>query len=73
MYWKLETYKYKIFFVKYRVDKGEVKIEYCSTQMVFSDYFTKLLNGKVFKLYRELIMDYKPTSSLKRVGKRVEL
>ena len=37
------------FFVKDRVDKGELKIEYFPTQIMLSDYFTKPRKGKVFK------------------------
>ena len=29
--WKLEAFKYQVFFVRNRVDKGGVKIEYCPT------------------------------------------
>ena len=35
--------------------------------MMLEDYFTKLLNGKVFKIFREVIMGYKPISSLKSI------
>ena len=59
LYWVIKTYKYMVFFVMYRVDKGEVKIEYCPTQMMLADYYTKLLKGKVFKIFRDIIMGYK--------------
>ena len=41
-----------------------MKIEYCPTQMMLVDYFTKLLKGKVLKIFRDSIMGYKPISSL---------
>ena len=44
------------FFVKNRVDKGKARIEYCPTQMMLADYFTKTFRGKVFKLFRDVIM-----------------
>ena len=54
-------------FFKDRVDKGEVKIEYCPTQMVLADYFTKPLKGKVFKIFRDVILGYKPILSLESI------
>ena len=65
MYWELETYKYRFF--KNRVDKGEVKIKYCSTQMMLADYFTKILKGKVLKIISEIIIGYKLIPSLKSI------
>ena len=44
------------FFVKDRVDKREVDIEYCPTKLMIADYLTKPLQGKQFLLFRELIM-----------------
>ena len=55
----------RYFFVKDRVDKGEVKIEYRPTQMMLADYFTKPLKEKVFKILMDIIMCYKTISSLK--------
>ena len=34
---------------------------------MLEDYFTKLLNGKVFKIFRSVIIGYKPISSLKSI------
>jgi len=47
------------FFVKDRVDKQEVDIEYCPTKLMVADYLTKPLQGKQFLLFRELIMGWK--------------
>ena len=38
----------RYFFVKDRVDSGEVKIEYCPTKEMVADYFTKPLQGASF-------------------------
>ena len=35
--------------------------------MILSGYFTKLLKGKVFKIFKDIIMGYKPISSLKPI------
>ena len=48
----------RYFFVKDRVDKGEVKIEYCNTDDMIADFFTKPLQGKLFRKFRDLIMGY---------------
>ena len=65
LYWKLKTYKYQVFFVKDRIDKGATKIEYCPTQMMLVDYFKKPLKGEVLKIFRDIIMGYKPILLLK--------
>ena len=44
------------FFVKDRVDKKEVSIVYCPIGRMLSDYFTKPLNGAMFRLYRGVMM-----------------
>ena len=55
----------RYFFVNDRVDKQEVKIEYCPTLQVSADFFTKPLQGHLFRMFRDVIMGYKPISSLK--------
>ena len=57
----------RYFFVKDRVDKGKFKIEHCPTQMKLSEYFTKPLKGKVFKIFRNVIIGYKPILSLELI------
>ena len=48
----------KHFFVKDRVDKNEIEVRYCPTHLMIADYFTKALQGKAFKMFRDLIMGY---------------
>jgi hypothetical protein len=48
----------KHFFVKDRIDKNEIEVRYCPTHLMIADYFTKPLQGKAFKLLRDLIMGY---------------
>jgi hypothetical protein len=52
------------FFVKDRVDKREIEIEHCPTELMIADYFTKPLQGKQFKHFRDLIMGYKHISEV---------
>ena len=55
----------RYFFVKDRVDKKEVRVEYCPTEIMLADYFTKPLQGQMFRKFREVIMGYKSISILK--------
>ena len=64
MHGQFETYPYQIFFVKDRIDKKEMRVEYCPTENMLADYFTKPLQGSRFKEYRNYIMGYKPISGL---------
>ena len=48
----------RYFFVKDRVDKGEIKIEYCPSIYMLADFFTKPLQGRLFRCFREVIMGY---------------
>ena len=48
----------RYFFVKDRVDKGEFRIKYCKTEDMIADFFTKALQGHLFRKFRDLIMGY---------------
>jgi len=50
----------RYFFVKDRIDAGEVRIEYCPTQHMLADFFTKPLQGTQFRLFRDQIMNINP-------------
>ena len=54
----------KYFFVKDRVDRKEVRIEYLPTHIMLADYFTKPLQGERFKLLRKYVMGWAPLSEL---------
>ena len=54
----------RYFFVKDRIDKKEVRVEYCPTEIMLADYFTKALQGRLFLLFRSVIMGYQPISIL---------
>jgi len=40
----------RYFFVKDRVDRTEIEISYCPTEAILADFFTKLLQGTLFRL-----------------------
>ena len=54
----------KYFWVKDRVDKKEVQIKYCPTTLMLADYFTKPLQGNVFRRFREVIMGHRHINDL---------
>lgn len=41
----------RYFFVKDRIDKGEVEVQYCPTYQMLADYFTKPLQGRSFHVF----------------------
>ena len=49
----------RYFCVKDRVDKKEIKIEYCPTAIMLADYYTKPLQGQLFKDFRDVIMGHR--------------
>jgi hypothetical protein len=44
------------FFIKDRVDAGELSIKHCGTDDMIADYFTKPLQGSKFIKFRDLIL-----------------
>ena len=48
------------FFVHNRVDNGEVSIQYCPTGDMVADFFTKPLQGTLFRKFRDIIMNANP-------------
>ena len=49
--------KIKYFFVADKIKNNELKILYCPTKEMISDLFTKPLQGSLFKLNRNSILD----------------
>jgi hypothetical protein len=52
----------RYFFIKDQVDAKEVRIEYCPTENMIADFFTKPLTGTLFFKLRDLIMNIDPSS-----------
>lgn len=46
----------RFFFAKDRVDQREIKIEYCPTEDMWADLFTKPLQGALFVKLRDLVL-----------------
>ena len=46
----------RYFFIKYRVEKEEISILYCTKNLTLSDYFTNPLHGALLNKFRDIIM-----------------
>ena len=64
MHRKLSTYQCQTFFIKDRVEKGEIKIEYCPTELMLANFLTKPLQGKALVFFWNIIMGYTPISEI---------
>jgi hypothetical protein len=47
----------RFYFVKDRVEAGEIQIEYMSTENMIADVMTKPLNGAAFERMRSLLLN----------------
>ena len=47
----------RYFFATDRIAKGEMRVEYCPTEDMIADFFTKPLQGSLFRKFRALIMN----------------
>ena len=54
----------RYFWVKDRINQGEVRIEYTPTHLMLADYYTKPLMGSLFVKLREYVMGWKPIDDL---------
>ena len=59
----------KYFFVKDRIDRKEVFVQYCPTHKMLADYFTKPLQGALFRYMRDIVMGHEDIHNLKCVAK----
>ena len=48
----------RYFFVHDQVKSGSIKVVYCPTERMLADFFTKPLQGGVFKKFRNAVMGY---------------
>jgi hypothetical protein len=54
---KTKHIKAKFFFIKDRVDDGEIKVVDCPTEEMWADIMTKPLQGTAFRLMRAEVMN----------------
>lgn len=58
----------RYFFVADRIASKEVKVEYCPKGDMLADYFTKPLQGTLFRRFRDMIMNGNLTPTTSSVG-----
>jgi KUP system potassium uptake protein len=67
----------RYFFIKDRLDMEDIDVVYCPTEEMLADFFTKPLQGKLFRRLRAVVMGHQhidtlklhaPTESQERVG-----
>ena len=46
------------------MDKNEVKVEYCPTDLMLADFYTKSIVGRKFQEFREYLMGWRPIQEL---------
>ena len=54
----------KYFWVKDKLKIEEIEVVYCPTESMVADFFTKPLQGIIFRKLKEIVMGRKPISSL---------
>ena len=47
----------RYYFLTDRIEKGELKVQYCSSDEMVADYFSKPLQGEKFMKFRKMIMN----------------
>ena len=45
------------------INNKEIRVEYCPTKMMVADFYTKPLQGKIFRLFRNTIMNLDDTET----------
>ena len=54
----------RYFWIKDRLKSEGIKVEYCPTGKMIADFFTKPLQGRLFKHLRDVVMGYKHINDL---------
>jgi hypothetical protein len=55
----------RYFFIKDRLELEDIEVQYCPTEQMLADFFTKPLQGGLFRKFRAVIMGHKHIDSLK--------
>ena len=51
----------RYYFVTNRIVGGDIRVDYCPTEKMPADFFTKPLQGKLFRMFRSMIMNIQQT------------
>jgi hypothetical protein len=55
----------RYFWIKDRLESEGIELEYCPTGMMLADFFTKPLQGSLFRKFRDVVLGYKHVDSLR--------
>jgi hypothetical protein len=55
----------RYFFIKNRLDLEHIDVKHCPTKQMLADFFTKPLQGSLFRKFRDVFMGHKHIGSLK--------
>ena len=50
----------RYFFITDYISTGDIEVQYCPTEEMVADFFTKPLQGSPFKKFRDMILGYTP-------------
>jgi hypothetical protein len=56
----------RYFFIKDRIGIEGIAVKHCPTEQMLADFFTKALQGNLFRKFREVIMGHRHIDSLKQ-------
>ena len=54
----------RYFWIKDRLASENIEVEYCPTEKMVADFFTKPLQGNLFRKFRDVVLGYKHITSL---------
>ena len=57
----------RYFWIKDQTKALEIDVRHCPILSILADFFTKPLNGSLFRKFRDVILGYKPVSSLREI------
>ena len=55
-----------------RIDKKEIRVEYCPTSIMLADIFTKPLQGTLFQQFRDILIGYKSITILGQKSSKIK-
>jgi hypothetical protein len=53
------------FWIKDRLNNERIQVEYCPTEIMLADFFTKPLQGSLFRKFRDVVLGYSHISTLR--------
>ena len=54
----------RYFWIKDRLESENIQVEHCPTEKMIADFFTKPLQGNLFRRFRDIILGYKHISTI---------